>query len=84
MQQLVQNMSALNANLEGLAQGGEELAHFSHSFRRFYAQVAAAVAPVAAAVAQSTTASASASASQLDDTDAPIDSSMTSDVSGSQ
>merc|ERR1712183_559834 len=61
VQQLVKNMSALNANMEALAQGGEEIAHFSHAFRRFYAQVAAAV-PVAIAAASTSGSSA------LDDT----------------
>ena len=82
VQQLVKNMSALNANMETLAQGGEEIAHFSHAFRRFYAQVAAAV-PVALAAASASTSGSSPSA--LDDTDlGQVSMDATGDLSQSQ
>jgi len=80
VQQLVKNMSALNANMEALAQGGEEIAHFSHAFRRFYAQVAAAV-PVALAAASTSGSSPSA----LGDTDlGQVSMDATGDLSQSQ
>jgi hypothetical protein len=82
VQQLVKNMSALNANMEALAQGGEEIAHFSHAFRRFYAQVAATV-PVAIAAASASGSSPPA----LDDTDlgqVSMEATGTEDLSQSQ